>query len=410
MPTPTPAESKPASLRVEAEVPFGFEEIFFSRTDARGVIQAGNHVFQRVSGYDWPNLIGAPHRIVRHPAMPKGVFHLMWARIKAGLPTGAYVCNRAQDGRSYWVFAVMVPLSEGFLSVRIKPGSSLLDQVRQAYADLIRFEESGASPADSSMRLVERLAQAGYPSYDSFQARALAQEVLHRGRQIGRALPGVPDAVDSAESADGIETELEAMQSMFDVARMISINLRVLSSKLGDVGRPVSSISTNYAVLASDMTSWLQNRALNPERGFVGIARSVSEGLFLSNAARILSEMAQDFAADGDAGGADARAESIRLTAIAADYHDRAAGCLRRMFTEAQEMGAHLAEMRYQVSGLNSIRILCRIEGAVLREHGVSLDQIVTQLDEFQDELEGRLSRTMDLSQKIRRVAGLLQA
>ena len=33
----------------EGEVNFGFEDLFFSRTDRRGVILAGNDVFQRVA-------------------------------------------------------------------------------------------------------------------------------------------------------------------------------------------------------------------------------------------------------------------------------------------------------------------------------------------------------------------------
>lgn len=31
------------------ESPFGFDELFFSRTDERGIIISGNNVFQRVS-------------------------------------------------------------------------------------------------------------------------------------------------------------------------------------------------------------------------------------------------------------------------------------------------------------------------------------------------------------------------
>ena len=35
----------------QQEAPFSFEELFFSRTDARGIILAGNSVFQRISQY-----------------------------------------------------------------------------------------------------------------------------------------------------------------------------------------------------------------------------------------------------------------------------------------------------------------------------------------------------------------------
>lgn len=64
----------PASGRTgpdAGEVPFRFNELFFSRTDLRGKIQAGNSVFQRVSQYSWAEMLNKPHNIVRDPEMPR---------------------------------------------------------------------------------------------------------------------------------------------------------------------------------------------------------------------------------------------------------------------------------------------------------------------------------------------------
>jgi len=60
-----------------AEVTFDPAELFFSRTNSNGVIRSGNDVFQRISGYPWDALLGAPHNIIRHPDMPEGVFSLL---------------------------------------------------------------------------------------------------------------------------------------------------------------------------------------------------------------------------------------------------------------------------------------------------------------------------------------------
>ena len=73
-------EPRPSS----GEAPFAINEVFFSRTNDRGIIQAGNYIFKRVSFYSWDELIGAPHRTIRHPDMPRGLFHLFWDTIKAG--------------------------------------------------------------------------------------------------------------------------------------------------------------------------------------------------------------------------------------------------------------------------------------------------------------------------------------
>lgn len=385
----------------EAEVPFGVEEIFFSRTDTRGVIQAGNSVFQRVSGHPWERLINAPHKIIRHRDMPKGVFHLMWERIKAGQPTGAYVCNSSVDGRYYWVFAVIVPLADGFLSVRIKPTSDLLERMKAVYDGLLEGEAAGRSPQDSATELVAELARAGFPSYDSFQARALATEALQRARQVGGRGALRSGTLSAAEAADGIEVELTGMQSMFTEALRIALNLRIAASQLGELGRPVSAISDNYALLANDMVSWLNNRALDKDAGFGGIARSVSENLFLLNSADILAEMSGAFSRDGTLGGEEASKEQERLTSVASQYAAKALICQDRAMQEAATVASHLAEMRKHVTALNSIRMLCRIEGATLRHTGVSLDEIGSQLDGFQDEIGRRLLRITSLGQQV---------
>ena len=112
------------------EVPFGFEELFYSRTDKRGVIQAGNDIFQRIAGFDWSEMLGAPHKIVRHPDTPRAVFRILWDALAKGYPMGAYVKNRTKSGDFYWVFAVVMPIEEGFLSLRMKPSSPTFDVVR----------------------------------------------------------------------------------------------------------------------------------------------------------------------------------------------------------------------------------------------------------------------------------------
>ncbi len=97
------------SAETGREVPFTADELIYSRTDSRGVIQAANTVFRRLSGFDWPDLIGAPHRIIRHPDMPKGFFHIFWDQLKKGEPAVGYVKNRCSDGRHYWVLANAIP-------------------------------------------------------------------------------------------------------------------------------------------------------------------------------------------------------------------------------------------------------------------------------------------------------------
>ena len=56
----------------------GVDQLFFSTTDARGVIRHSNNVFIELSRYRRDELSGAPHNIIRHPEMPGGAFKAMW--------------------------------------------------------------------------------------------------------------------------------------------------------------------------------------------------------------------------------------------------------------------------------------------------------------------------------------------
>lgn len=404
----------PATMEMGGEVPFGFEEIFFSRTDPRGVIQAGNATFQRVSGLAWDRLVGAPHKVVRHPAMPRGLFHLLWERLKAGQPTGAYVRNRADDGRSYWVFAVVVPVGDGYLSVRIKPGSDRFHAAQLAYAEVLRAEAEGASPAQGAALLTEALEPGDGDGYDAAQANAIEAETAHRAAMTGRPRAAAVDGFALARDAiRRIEGDLRGIQGLFEDARLVSTNLRVLASSLGDLGKPVSVISSNYAMLAHDMSQWLETRMLDPRRGLPGARRAVMEGLFLSAAAEVLGEMSQDFARrPGTAAeaGAEAAAEARRLQDAAAGFRTRSVEAVPRVAASAQALAGHLLEMRRHVTGLSSVRMLCRVEGAALGAHGGSLDRIVDQLNRHQDRLEGCLLRIADGNLDLQRSAVGLRA
>ena len=65
---------------------FDPDDIFFSTTDAKGVIQRSNRTFDSLSRYTRERLMRSPHNIIRHLDMPAGVFKLMWDDLQAGLP------------------------------------------------------------------------------------------------------------------------------------------------------------------------------------------------------------------------------------------------------------------------------------------------------------------------------------
>jgi hypothetical protein len=95
------------------------------------------------------------------------------------------VKNMANDGTYYWVLATVMAVGDGYLSVRLKPTSPLLATVAALYDELrgieMTIENRGGSVkqamAASGERLMERLAELGFPDYQSFMYVALPTEL-----------------------------------------------------------------------------------------------------------------------------------------------------------------------------------------------------------------------------------------
>ena len=114
-------------------------ELLVSSTNTRGEITHCNPAFVRVSGYDYGELSGQPHHIIRHPDMPALAFKDLWATVGRGKPWTGLVKNRRKNGDHYWVRANVTPIMEGgkpvgYLSVRTKPAAQEAAAAEALYA------------------------------------------------------------------------------------------------------------------------------------------------------------------------------------------------------------------------------------------------------------------------------------
>lgn len=133
---------------------FAANEFIVSKTDARGIITYANDVFLRIAGYTLEEVLGKPHNLIRHPAMPRCVFKLLWDRIKDGHEIFAYVINRAKEGDHYWVLAHVTPSLDakgkiiGYHSNRRAPKAETIAKVEPLYKQLRALEDAAPTPRD----------------------------------------------------------------------------------------------------------------------------------------------------------------------------------------------------------------------------------------------------------------------
>ncbi|NIY80905.1 PAS domain-containing protein [Celeribacter sp. HF31] len=390
------------------EAPFEIEELFFSRTDERGVIAAGNEVFRRISGYSWDELVGAPHKVIRHPDMPKGVFYIFWERIKKGLATGAYVKNRAKDGRYYWVYAIVSPISGGYVSVRLKPTSKVFDSAKVAYAEFLKCEEEdGLTPEQSAVAIRAKLRDLGFPSYGAYSSYAIAQEMHARDQALSRSEDGRLQSLKNLlPTLKSLDEQQQSLFASFAKIRGIPSNMRIVASRLEPAGGPISAISQNYRLMSDEVTNHLGG--FRVENGSRSLAESVMarvyQGVFMMAASRLQREV-KTVASEAMTRGAEKEGfhhEVEVLTKLLDEYTLESGSVLLSVFNDVTALSRSAKDLRQLVTGLDSIRVLCRVEAGRLGTQSASLTPVIDQLDTFHVEIDKTLEHILELADKIK--------
>lgn len=86
------------------------ENVITSTTNLKGIITDVSNAFCHISGYSREELMGKPHKIVRHPDMSHQFYEELWNTIKQDKIWKGEIKNRRKDGSSYWVDVVITPV------------------------------------------------------------------------------------------------------------------------------------------------------------------------------------------------------------------------------------------------------------------------------------------------------------
>lgn len=383
------------------EMPFDLRELIYSRTDERGVIQAANDVFGRLAGFTFRELIGAPHKVIRHPDMPKGFFHLFWQYLKAGEPAVGYVKNRSKDGRYYWVLAAAIPCDGGYFSVRMKPNSALFHTIRAEYARLRRREETeNLSGEASAAILLERLKELGFYSYPEFMSHALQEESAARDAGLGRPADKVASHLTGLVTAltDALK-EQTRLVALFDSLKLLPVNMRLIAARLEPQGGPISQISMNYKTSFDNISERLTKFVTGEANICARMDTAVRRGLILTNCARLHLEMSHHIRRPKPDGTMDERRkEHLIVEKLGSDSLQRVQVSLADAANLAASLIAAAFEIRRMVLGLDTIRILGRVESRRDHVFEAACSATLDQIDSVQAEISESLQSLSNLA------------
>lgn len=400
--------SQPAT----GEAPLDIQALLYSRCHSSGTLQSFNDAFRKVPNYSAEALTGAPHRILRHPDMPAAVFKLLWDRIEAGLTTGIYLKCQSSDGLFFWVFALVTPVEDGYLSVWIKPSSPIFEAAQTLYAGLKATETDAADPDLSVAALTAAVTKLGYFDYDEFMAVGLAAELTATARaRHHRPEPLLAEVSAIVSALRDIRDEKVRLLRSFEEIRAIPMNLHIIASRIEAYGGPVATLAENYRLMAADFSRRLEI-IIGQDVPGGGLAeamlRDVSNALFRLGCAQLQDELANSgVELEGRVLSDEGEPEEAMLHALAVSYAGQADMALRDVSRTAAILTTTCEELKRAMLGLDSIRVLCRVEAGRLQARGAFLQSINNQLDLCHAEIGDQLEKILNLAMIIRNAANV---
>ncbi len=374
---------------LKEENSFGFDELFFSRTNKKGIIESGNSVFQRVSQYEWDEMLGKPHKVVRHPEMPRGVFSLLWDTIGKGEMIGAYVNNKAKDGSNYWVYALVSPIADGYLSVRLKPSSDYFEIVKQKYNDLLQLEKKERlTPEQSQEKLLEVINELGFQTYKHFMIESLMKELECRQQELGgEPIEELELLRGALKSGTQLQGNSELIFDAYKKTSLVPINLEVQSARIGQTAASLATISTQYDKLAKEIQEQIK---LFAESGKM-VQEKVKDCQFYVCNSILQREIFQFFEQEVKETPVHKEGEMTILNQLRNQQIHSARSSLDEIQNEFRQFKKVCDDVKKLSIGLEMVSISGKIEAAKLTNESGELRGLLDELTTFKDSLKSTI-------------------
>jgi len=394
-------------VMTEQESPFEISELFFSMTNRKGIILSGNSVFKRVSSYEWSEMIGRPHNLVRHPEMPKGVFRLLWDNLLNERPVAAYVKNRAKDGRPYWVFALALPYEDKYISIRLKPSSAIFDLIKGFYRQLSdREQKDQLTPEQSKQKIEEQVKALGFDDYDHFMTHALAEEMKSRQEKLGGATKGkishtfqtLVDQQKLVALSEEISKATQLIIHAYSQNQYVSLNLQIEALQ-NSSGQTMGKVAEHLQKMSGEVEKQVVIFDQLASQSRAELRRTQ----FLLLASQLVDEMHRLFSSENSNGFTNIESDQVALKTLSDRYNDDVAITMRKTQDVLRRFGSSCAEVTSINNGLEIIRLTGKIEASHTDEWAGCLG-IINGLQEFLAFSKKTMSKIQDSHQQMQRI------
>ena len=365
-------------------------DVLLSVTDKRGVITSVNDAFCRVADMTREDLLKAPHNVIRHPDMPQSVFRLVWKTLQEGAPIGAYLLNQASDGQTYWVYAIFMPIDDGYLCASIKPSTARLDKIKTLYAQLRGSESNDQSrPEDVDADLIAGVVDKECNSYTQFMSCSLKEEVAARTIELDRPLSVELTAVINIQnSADKAIRLTKDVHRLFKQTTQVPFNMRLQAIRMEGRDGPIGVISSNHQVMTQSLEMQVSELRAVAERG----NDPISDSHFAVCTRLILGELAEQTQQEQN---------PIVPKDVLKKLENQTHQAAQETAIRIQELLGLCKNFKRSMSRLELTRIMCKIEQARFNGDASGLEAIAEELLKTEQSFSKGIAEIDGLGQEI---------
>jgi len=183
----------------------------------------------------------------------------------------------------------------------------------------------------------------------------------------------------------------------FDRLRDLPTNMRIIASRLEPSGGPISAISDIYNSTSGELFQEISDFAEGKKSLCRRMQQSFEKATFLQICSLLQSELAQKSAVEDLSGsGIDLATEMKYLQELGSICEAQAKAGLIEAEQMAGAMNRASSDLRRSMLGLDTIRVMGRVESGRLGAEGARIGATIDQIDDCHSGIIGLLQKIMD--------------